>query len=82
MNPIQKDPHMTELHICIFVFYKYICYDIVIFNEFSNFVWNMFNAKTIKVRYIFIIHMQTLSFILKTLTSYNCFFTYSYYSLS
>ena len=59
MNPIQKDPHMTELHICIFVFYKYICYDIVIFNEFSNFVWNMFNAKTIKVHYIFIIHMQS-----------------------
>ena len=42
----------------IFVIYK--CY-IFLSNEFSYFVWNMFNSKTIKLCYIFSIHIQSYS---------------------
>ena len=36
-----------------------ICYNIFVSNEFSNFFWNMFNSKTIKVCYIFSIHIKS-----------------------
>ena len=55
INPIQKYPHIIES--CLYSIN--ICCNIFISNEVSNFFWNMFNSKTIKVYYILSIYIQT-----------------------
>ena len=52
LRPIQKHLHIIESYACI-------CYNIFVCNEFSIFFWNIFNSKTIKVCYIFSIHIQS-----------------------
>ena len=55
INPIQQ-----YLHYWVVSLYSInIFHDIFISNEISNIVWNIFKSKTIKVCYIFSIHIQS-----------------------
>ena len=46
MNPMQKDPHITEL----FAYTRKMLAFVLISNKFFNFFRNMFNTKTIKIK--------------------------------